>query len=100
MDAGVAGVIRRQGLSADVTHLLALAERGIEGARTVFFPRPTVDGVDVAAGDRGADVFCRNQGLGRAAWFDSSERAAQAIGPEGQYVGRSTVLRDLLCRKY
>jgi hypothetical protein len=75
-------------------------ERGIEGARTVFFPRPTVDGVDVAAGDRGADVFCRNQGLGRAAWFDSSERAAQAIGPEGQYVGRSTVLRDLLCRKY
>lgn len=75
-------------------------ERGIEGARTVFFPRPTVDGMDLAAGDRGADVFCRSRGLGRAAWFDSSERASQAIGPEGQYVGRSTVIRDLLCRRY
>lgn len=74
--------------------------RGIEGARTVFFPRPTVGGIDVAAGDRGADIFCRQQGLGRAVWFDSDERAPQAIGPEGQFVGRSTVLRDLLCRKY
>ncbi len=73
--------------------------RGIEGVTTVFFPRPTVDGLDVAAGDRGADVYCRSQGLDRAQWFDSSQRASQAIGPEGQIVGRSTVLRDLLCRK-
>lgn len=73
--------------------------RGIEGVTTVFFPRPTVDGLDVAAGDRGADVYCRNQGLDRAVWFDSSQRASQAIGPEGQIVGRSSVLRDLLCRK-
>ena len=74
--------------------------RGIEGARTVFFPRPSVDGLDLAAGDNGANRFCRNQGLGPAVWFDSSERAPQALGPEGQIVGRSPVLRDLLCRRY
>jgi len=73
--------------------------RGIEGVATVFFPRPTVDGLDMAAGDRGADVYCRSQGLDRAVWFDSSQRASKAIGPEGQIVGRSSVLRDLLCRK-
>lgn len=74
--------------------------RGVEGARTVFFARPAVRGVDVAAGGRGADVYCRAQGLGPAVWFDSSERASQAIGPDGEFVGRSSVLRDLLCRKY
>ena len=73
--------------------------RGIDGATTVFFPRPTVRGVDVAAGDRGANAFCRSQGLGRAVFFDSNARADQAIGPEGQLVGRSDVLRDLLCRR-
>lgn len=73
--------------------------RGYEGARTVFFPRPTVDGLDVAAGDRGADIYCRSQGLGPAVWFDSSERARQAVGPDGQLIGRSSVLRDLLCRR-
>jgi hypothetical protein len=66
----------------------------------VFFPRPTLGGVDVAAGGRGADSFCRRQGLGPAVWYDSGERASQAVGPDGEYVGRSTVLRDLLCRKY
>lgn len=74
--------------------------RGIEGSTTVFFPRPTVRGVDVAAGERGANAFCRSQGLGRAVFFDSNARANQAIGPEGELVGRSDVLRDLLCRKY
>ena len=74
--------------------------RGIEGTRTVYFPRPTIGGLDVAAGDRAADGYCRRQGLGAAVWFDSSERASQAVGPEGQFVGRSSVLRDLLCRKY
>ena len=74
--------------------------RGIEGTRTVFFPRPSVDGLDVAAGDRGADTYCRRQGLGQAVFFDSNERARQAIGPDGELVGRSSVLRDLLCRRY
>ncbi|MFZ5720668.1 MAG: beta/gamma crystallin-related protein [Pseudomonadota bacterium] len=74
--------------------------RGVEGTRTVFFPRPTYGGLDVAAGDRGANVYCRRQGLGQALWYDSSERARQAVGPDGELVGRSSVLRDLLCRKY
>lgn len=74
--------------------------RGVEGTRTVFFAQPRVDGYDVAAGDRGADAFCRRQGLGSAVWYDSSERAREAIGPDGQIVGRSSVLRDLLCRRY
>jgi hypothetical protein len=74
--------------------------RGVDGARTVFFARPTVRGVDVAAGERGANAFCRGQGLGGAVWFDSSDRASQAIGPDGELVGRSSVIRDLLCRKY
>ncbi|MEW5686699.1 MAG: beta/gamma crystallin-related protein [Pseudomonadota bacterium] len=74
--------------------------RGVEGARTVFFAQPRIDGYDVAAGDRGADSFCRRQGLGPAVWYDSSERAREAIGPDGQIVGRSSVLRDLLCRRY
>lgn len=74
--------------------------RGVDGHRTVFFARPTVRGVDVAAGDRGANAFCRAQGLGGAVWFDSGERANQAVGPDGELVGRSSVIRDLLCRKY
>jgi len=75
-------------------------ERGVEGDRTVFFPRPRVRGLDVAAGANGANTFCRNQGLGSAVYYDSNERAPRAIGPEGQVVGSSTVLRDLLCRRY
>lgn len=74
--------------------------RGVEGTRTVFFARPTVRGMDLAAGKHGADTFCRRQGLGPSVWFDSSERARQAIGPEGQITGRSSVIRDLLCAKY
>ncbi|WP_293480532.1 beta/gamma crystallin-related protein [Phenylobacterium sp.] len=74
--------------------------RGVDGATTVFFPRPTVRGLDVAAGDRGANAYCRSQGLGRAVWYDSSSRAREAVGPDGELVGRSDVLRDLLCRKY
>jgi hypothetical protein len=65
----------------------------------VFFARPIVRGLDLAAGKYGADTFCRRQGLGAPVWFDSSERARQAIGPAGQVVGRSSVIRDLLCAK-
>jgi len=74
--------------------------RGVDGATTVFFPRPTLGGVDVAAGGRAADMYCRRQSLGTAVWFDSSQRANQAVGPDGQLIGRTDVLRDLLCRKY
>jgi hypothetical protein len=72
----------------------------VEGTTTVFFARPSVRGIDVAAGSNGANSFCRNQGLGAAVYYDSSERAPRAIGPDGEFVGRSSVLRDLLCRKY
>jgi hypothetical protein len=75
-------------------------ERGVPGARTVFFPNPTIQGMDIAAGDRAADRYCRRQGLGEAVWFDSSERAREAIGPDGEIVARGPVIRDLLCRKY
>ncbi|WP_293353721.1 beta/gamma crystallin-related protein [Phenylobacterium sp.] len=74
--------------------------RGVDGATTVFFPRPTLGGVDIAASGRAADMYCRRQNLGSAVWFDSSQRASRAVGPEGQMIGRTTVLRDLLCRKY
>ncbi|WP_334162162.1 hypothetical protein, partial [Phenylobacterium sp.] len=74
--------------------------RGVEGAHSVFFARPTVRGMDLAAGSNGANSFCRRQGLGPAVYFDSSERAPRALGPEGQIVGRSPVLRDVLCRKF
>ncbi|HEY8617046.1 beta/gamma crystallin-related protein [Phenylobacterium sp.] len=73
---------------------------GVEGARNVFFPRPQVRGMDLAAGSNGANAFCRRQGLGPAAHFDSSERAPRALGPEGQVTGPSPVLRDVLCRKW
>lgn len=73
--------------------------RGVDGVRTVFFARPSVRGLDVAAGANGANSFCRRQGLGPAVWFDSGERAPRAIGPDGQVIGASTVIRDLLCRK-
>lgn len=74
--------------------------RGVEGSTTVFFARPTINGTDVAAGDRAANGYCRRQGLGAAVWFDSSSRSNQAVTPDGQFVGRSPVIRDLLCRKY
>jgi hypothetical protein len=75
-------------------------ERGLEGTRTVFYPRPTIRGMDVVAGKFAADQYCRRQGLGPSVWFDSSERAQQAIGPNGEFVGRASVIRDLLCQKY
>src|SRR5262249_9841982 len=74
--------------------------RGVEGSGTGVFPRPRVRGYDVAAGCRGANQFCRRQGLGAAVWFDSQAWADEAVGPDGRFVGRSSVLRDLLCRKY
>jgi hypothetical protein len=73
--------------------------RGVEGETTVFFARPTVRGIDLAAGSNGANTFCRRQGLGSAVFYDSSQRAPRALGPEGEMTGRSPVLRDVLCAK-
>ena len=75
-------------------------QRGVEGARTVFFVRPTVRGLDLAAARSNAEQFCARQGLGRSVYFDSSERAQQALGPDGGIVSRTGVIRDLLCLKY
>jgi hypothetical protein len=71
-----------------------------EGQGSVFFPRPHVRGVEVSAvGVRAADVFCREQGLGAALYFDSSRRASRSIGPDGRMTGPGPVLGDVLCRQ-
>ncbi len=75
-------------------------QRPYEGTRSVFFPYPTMQGYDIAAGSSSANAFCRSQGLGSSAYYDSSQRAQQAIDGEGRYVGPSSVLRDVVCRRY
>src|SRR5436190_9514325 len=75
-------------------------DRGFDGVRTVFYPRPVVRGLDIVAGKFAADTYCRRQGLGPSLWFDSSERVQQAIGADGEVVGRASVIRDLLCSRY
>lgn len=74
--------------------------RPTEGVRSVFFPYPTYDGYDIAAGSSAANAFCRSQGLGSSAYYDSSQRAQQAIDAEGRYTGPTSVLRDVVCRRY
>lgn len=74
--------------------------RGVEGARTVFYAYPTIGGSDIAAGSTSANEFCRRNGHGAAVHYDSSERSSRAVDWNGRPVGSSTVLRDLLCRKY
>lgn len=74
--------------------------RGVEGARTVFYPYPTIRGADIAAGSTSANEFCRRNGHGGAAHYDSSERSSRAVDWNGRLIGSSPVLRDLLCRKY
>lgn len=77
-----------------------LGGRGIDGARSVFYPYPTIRGSDIAAGSTSANEFCRRNGHGGAAHYDSSERAPRAVDHNGRPIGPSPVLRDLLCRKY
>lgn len=74
--------------------------RPVEGARHVLFPYPSFDGYDIAAGSTSANAYCRYMGLGSASYYDSSQRANQAVDADGRYTGSSSVLRDLLCRKY
>ncbi|MDO8902256.1 MAG: beta/gamma crystallin-related protein [Phenylobacterium sp.] len=73
--------------------------RPTEGVRSVFFPYPTYEGYDIAAGSSSANAFCRSQGLGSSAYYDSSQRAQQAIDGEGRYTGPTSVLRDVVCRR-
>lgn len=73
--------------------------RPMEGARTVLFPYPRMNGYDIAAGGNSANAFCRSNGLNGAAWYDSSERAREALDGDGRYTGETSVLRDVLCRK-
>lgn len=74
--------------------------RPAEGARSVFFPYPDLDGRDIAAGDMSANAFCRQQGLGPALYYDSSQRAPSAVDGQGRYVANTTIIRDILCRRY
>lgn len=74
--------------------------RPAEGARSVFFAYPQLGGRDIAAGDMSANAFCRQQGLGPALYYDSSERARQAVDGQGRYVTNTTIIRDILCRRY
>ncbi|HEY9216803.1 MAG TPA: hypothetical protein VIO94_02050, partial [Phenylobacterium sp.] len=74
--------------------------RPVEGATAVFFAYPTIRGADIAAGSTSANEFCRRSGQGGAVYYDSSQRSGRAVDINGRPVGSSTVLRDLLCRKY
>jgi hypothetical protein len=59
-------------------------ERGVAGYATVFFIRPQQGGADVPGeGRAAADAFCRAQGFGAAAYYDTDGR----------------ILRDVLCRR-
>ncbi len=74
-------------------------EAGIVGINTVFFPLPTRGGLDIAAaGGRAADAFCRAQGLGTAAYYDS-EVAPEAVDANGRVMRNVAALRDVLCRR-
>jgi hypothetical protein len=73
---------------------------GFDGQTAVFFPRPTVNGMEVSALRPGAaDGFCRNQGLGPAVYFDQSQRGAPAYGVDPRRSAAGPVLRDVLCRR-
>jgi hypothetical protein len=73
---------------------------GVQGRSVVFFRRPTLNGMDVAAHGRvSADAFCQEAGFGQAVYFDENERARRAIDPEGQVVENTRALRDVLCRR-
>lgn len=73
---------------------------GVQGRSVVFFRRPTLNGMDVAAaGEPSADAFCREAGFGEAVYFDESERARQATTLDGRLMRGERALRDVLCRR-
>lgn len=72
----------------------------VSGQTAVFFPRPTLNGMDVSALRPGAaDGFCRSQGLGPAVYFDRTQRTGRSVGVDLRSVGPGPVLRDVLCRR-
>ena len=70
------------------------------GARNVLFAFPNAGGFDLSGESGSADRFCRMMGLGSAAYFDNGERAPRALDQAGRYVGETSVLRDVLCRRF
>jgi hypothetical protein len=76
------------------------ARGGVEGRSVIFFRRPTIDGMDVAAlGDQPAEWFCRQVGLQSAVYHDGAERGRRALGADGRVHEAAPVLRDVLCRR-
>ena len=73
---------------------------GVEGRGVVFFRRPSLNGVDVAAqGQASADAFCREVGLGGSVYFDERERARTVVDASGRTYANAPALRDVLCRR-
>lgn len=64
-----------------------------DGARNVFYPYPSYRGEDIEATPGAADRFCRSNGLGSAAYFETG--APQ----DYRYARQGVVLRDVLCRR-
>lgn len=73
--------------------------RPYEGATGVLFPYPMVAGYDIAASGGSANTYCRAMDLGSASYYDSSQRAPQALDAAGRFVGETAILRDVFCRK-
>lgn len=76
------------------------ARDGVEGRTVVFFRRPALNGVDVAAAGQGsADAFCREVGLAGAVYFDERVRAREVIDAAGRSFSNAPALRDVLCSR-
>lgn len=73
--------------------------QGLEGAKSVLFAHPSYAGFDLVAESSAADAFCRGMRLSGSAYYDSSESAPRALDDKGRYVGSTSVLRDVLCRR-
>jgi hypothetical protein len=73
--------------------------RPYEGATGVLFPYPLVAGYDITASSGSANTYCRAMDLGAASYYDSSQRAPQALDSAGRFVGETAILRDVFCRK-
>ncbi len=68
-----------------------------DGARNVFYPYPSYRGDDIEATPGAADRFCRSNGLGSAAYFETG--APTNRQQDYRYAQQGMVLRDVLCRR-